>query len=161
MKFVYKAIIQSEVFMKPIVVCFGTAEVSGDSLAPMVGSILKDEYNVKTFVYGDLNHEINGNCIDDTVRFLKNTHEKNLIIAVDASVGKAADVGKIIIKKGVRPKAAFDKNSKAIGDVGILGVVAENTDDPLCSLLSADAEFVRKMAEKIAKLVNETIEYCL
>lgn len=147
--------------MKPIVVCFGTAEVSGDSLAPMVGSILKNEYNVKTFVYGDLNHEINGNCIDDTVRFLKNTHEKNLIIAVDASVGKAADVGKIIIKKGVRPKAAFDKNSKAIGDVGILGVVAENTDDPLCSLLSADAEFVRKMAEKIAKLVNETIEYCL
>ncbi|MGN0796264.1 MAG: spore protease YyaC [Christensenellales bacterium] len=147
--------------MKPVVVCFGTAEVSGDSLAPMVGSILKEEYNVKAFVYGDLNHEINGNCIDETVKFLKNTHAKNLIIAVDASVGKAVDVGKIIIKKGVRPKAAFDKNSKAVGDVGILGVVAENTSDPLCSLLSADAVFVREMAEKIAKLVDGTINYCL
>ena len=138
--------------MKPIVVCFGTAEVAGDSLAPLVGSILKDEYEVKTFVYGDLSHEINGNCINETVRFLNGIHSGDLIIAVDASVGKAADV---------RPKAAFDKNSKSIGDIGIIGVVCESTDDPLGSLMTADISLVHDRAKKIAKLVNDSINYCL
>ncbi len=147
--------------MKPIVVCFGTAEVAGDSLAPLVGSILKDEYQVKTFVYGDLSHEINGNCINETVRFLNGIHADDIIIAVDASVGKAADVGKIIVKKGVRPKAAFDKSSKAIGDIGIIGVVCESTDDPLGQLMTADINLVQDMAKKIAKLVNDSINYCL
>ena len=98
--------------MKPIVVCFGTAEVAGDSLAPLVGSILKDEYQVKTFVYGDLSHEINGNCINETVRFLNGIHAGDIIIAVDASVGKAADDGKIIVKKGFGQKRLLTKARK-------------------------------------------------
>lgn len=45
--------------MEIVIVCFGTGEVTGDSLAPMVGTALKEKYNIKTFVYGYLNDDIN------------------------------------------------------------------------------------------------------
>ena len=53
--------------MEIVIVCFGTGEVTGDSLAPMVGTALKEKYNIKTFVYGDLNDDINAKKIDSTL----------------------------------------------------------------------------------------------
>ena len=42
--------------MEIVIVCFGTGEVTGDSLAPMVGTALKEKYNIKTTLLCDTNH---------------------------------------------------------------------------------------------------------
>ena len=139
--------------MEIVIVCFGTGEVTGDSLAPMVGTALKEKYNIKTFVYGDLNDDINAKKIDSTLDMIHSVHQGSVVIAVDACVGKKEDVGKIVVKEGVRPKAALDKTANAYGDIGILGIVAPRDGDTLTNLLSADFSLVCGMSERIAKAI--------
>ena len=43
-----------------VIVCFGTNAISGDSLGPLVGTLLTKKYNIGAFVYGTDEAQING-----------------------------------------------------------------------------------------------------
>lgn len=141
--------------MIPMVVCFGTKNVSGDSLAPEIGSLLKQKFPLSLFVYGDLEHPIDALRATEAIEHIRAVHKDSIIIAVDACVGKKEDIGKIRIKPGgVRPAEAISNKIGAFGDIGILGIVAEATDNPLAQLMAVSPLKVSIIANKIALLLK-------
>lgn len=146
--------------MTPVIVCFGTKNVSGDSLAPEVGSILKNKYKLKAFVYGDLENPIDATKAVAAIEHITKAHPSCPVISVDACVGKKEDIGKIRIKKGgVRPAEVTDKKIGAFGDVGILGIVSEANDNPLNGLMTVSPFKVSELANKIAIVLNYAINH--
>lgn len=140
-----------------VIVCFGTMSISGDSLGPMVGTLLSTRYNIPAFVYGTENCSVNGKNMKEWLDFIKTAHAGALFIAVDASLGTKDNVGKIVIRSdGVCPAAIKGKNER-FGDVGILGVVAENKGDALMQLMSVSPLYVEKMADEVALLLKDAI----
>ena len=137
-----------------VIVCFGTNAISGDSLGPTVGSLLRDKYKVPAFVYGTDDHCVNGKNMGEWIEFIKAVHGNALYIAVDASLGSGEKTGQIILRAdGVCPAAIKGKKER-FGDVGILGVVAKNSSDPLMQLMSVSPLYVENMADKIANMLQ-------
>lgn len=140
-----------------VVVCFGTTAISGDSLGPQVGSMLRDVYNVPAFVYGTEEHSVNGKNMAQWLTFIKAVHEGAIFIAVDASLGSREKVGQILLRNdGVCPAAIKGKKAR-FGDVGILAVVAENGDDPLMRLMAVSQVYVSNLANKISILLKSAL----
>ena len=140
-----------------VVVCFGTTAISGDSLGPQVGSMLRDVYNVPAFVYGTEEHSVNGKNMAQWLAFIKAVHEGAIFIAVDASLGSREKVGQILLRNdGVCPAAIKGKKAR-FGDVGILAVVAENGDDPLMRLMAVSQVYVANLANKISILLKSAL----
>lgn len=140
-----------------VIVCFGTTAISGDSLGPAVGNLLRDKYKVPAFVYGTQEHQVNGKNMGKWLEFIKTVHEGALFIAVDASLGGGDKVGQIVMRSdGVCPAAIKGRRDR-FGDVGILGVVAKNTSDPLMQLMSVSPVYVADMADKISLLIKTAL----
>lgn len=134
-----------------VILCVGTTSITGDSLGPRVGDLLINDYNVNAFVYGSSHHPVNGLNYNDYIDFLKKHHKNSLIIAVDACLGEFEDVGKIKYTfNGLRAGAALNKNMEKIGDIAILGIVAEKCSDNFYSLSSASSDIVELLSQKIA-----------
>lgn len=137
-----------------VIVCFGTMSISGDSLGPMVGTLLRTRYNVPAFVYGDRSCSVNGKNMAEWLNFIKQAHKDAIFVAVDASLGSADSVGRIVVRSdGVCPAAIKGKKER-FGNVGVLGVVAENKGDPLMQLMSVSPPYVEKMADEVALLLR-------
>lgn len=142
-----------------VIVCFGTMAISGDSLGPMVGSILREKYNINAFVYGTEDNCVNGKNMGEWLDFIRQVHEGAVFIAVDASLGAGDKVGQIVMRSdGVCPAAIKGKKER-FGDVGILGVVAQSSDDPLMQLMTVPLLYVQQMADKVANVLNMALAY--
>ncbi len=139
-----------------VIVCFGTNAISGDSLGPMVGTLLTQKYNISAFVYGTEDSNVNGKNMAQWLDFIKAVHNGALFVAVDASVGSKNKIGQIIVREdGVCPSGVTGK-SKRFGDIGILGIVAQSGGDALMQLMCVSPLDVSKMADKISIMLNET-----
>ena len=135
----------------PVVLCIGSSQVIGDSLGPLVADLLREKYSVPAFVYGGTKFPVNGVNYQEYFSHLKKTHPRSLIIAVDACVGDESEIGKIkYTPQGLKAGEALKKNLPRVGDVGILGVVAERCSDNLLSLMRSPRSLVTNMSEKIA-----------
>lgn len=142
-----------------VIVCFGTTSISGDSLGPMVGSMLREQCKIPVFVYGTEEHAVNGKNMGEWLDFISKVHEGALFIAVDASLGTNDKVGQIVLREdGVCPAAIKGRRNR-FGDVGILGVVAESASDPLMQLMTVSPLYVRNMADKISNLLKTALCY--
>ncbi|MBQ8178038.1 MAG: spore protease YyaC [Clostridia bacterium] len=142
----------------PVILCIGSNQVMGDSLGPKVGDLLRDKYNTPAYVYGGINHPVNGVNYYEYYCFLKKTHPKSLIIAVDACVGNPEDVGKIKYSAlGLKAGEALSKNLPRVGDIGVLGVVCARSKDNLRALMSCERSFIANMSEKIAYNISRFI----
>ncbi len=140
-----------------VFVCFGTMAISGDSLGPQIGTLLTEKYNVPAFVYGTEEHCVNGKNMSEWLPFIKSVHKDALIVAVDASLGSRSKVGQIVFRTdGVCP-AGVKGNENRFGDIGILGVVAQNSTDPLMQLMTVSPLYVSDMADKVSNIIYELI----
>ena len=103
----------------PVILCIGSDLAIGDSLGPVCGTMLQSKNCYKgCFVYGTLKKPVT----------VKETHPNSKIIAVDAAVGAAGDIGLIKINnKGLKPGLGANKKLPAVGDVSIMGIVAEKS----------------------------------
>ena len=142
----------------PVVICIGSSGVVGDSLGPMVADLLKDKYRLPAYVYGGLQAPVNGVNYPRYAAFLAERHRDSLIIAVDACVGDKRDVGKIkYSSRGRKAGGAVGKDLGVIGDIGILGVVAERSSDNLGQLMSVPYRRVEALSELIARKIHSLI----
>src|SRR5690625_3905319 len=90
-----------------IVLCIGTDRSTGDALGPLVGSMLQKEYMRHFHIYGTLEKPIHAVNLKDEIIKIKKTHPFSYIIAIDACLGRLANVGNITIADGpVKPGAA-------------------------------------------------------
>lgn len=136
--------------MNCVIVCVGSDKISGDSLGPLVGSLLR-EGGVPCPVYGAMGHAVNGVNLGEYRRFLRRYHPGVPVIAVDAAVGRSDEVGQIKYRLGgVQAGGAVGREELPLGDLAILGVVGKKGGDVLASLLSVPYHEVEALAHRIA-----------
>ncbi|MBQ8684945.1 MAG: spore protease YyaC [Clostridia bacterium] len=113
----------------PVVVCIGSDLAIGDSLGPITGSMLKYKtQGIATFVYGTLAAPVTAKEIKYLRTFLRETHAGSQIVAVDAAVGAEGDIGLIkLTDSPLYPGAGANKKLGAIGDISVMGIVAERS----------------------------------
>lgn len=136
----------------PVVVCIGSDLAIGDSLGPIVGSMLKFKtQGVGIFIYGTLSAPVTAKEIKYMRTFLKETHRGCPVIAIDAAVGEAGDIGLIKINDTpLLPGAGANKQLGAIGDMSIMGIVAEKSIANYGLLNTTRLNLVYSMAEIIS-----------
>ena len=86
--------------------------------------------------------------------FLKETHPKSQIIAIDAAVGAEGDIGLIKLNDSpLLPGAGANKKLGAIGDVSVMGIVAEKSVANFGLLNTTRLHLVYSMAEQISSAI--------
>lgn len=139
----------------PAVICIGSDLVLGDSLGPLVGTMLK-KAGTPCYVYGNLTHPVTAKEIGYAKNYIKKTHPDSFIIAVDAAIGNKEDVGTVKVSAGsLRPGLGVDKKLGKIGDVSIIGVVASRSLQNYNLFNLTRLSLVYKMAEVIAGGIAE------
>ena len=139
---------------KPLIACIGSDLVLGDSLGPLVGTMLTKK-NVSAYVYGTLSSPITAKEIACAKSQLTALHPNSFIIAIDAAVGNIDDIGLIKVSdKGLKPGLGVDKNLGIIGDCSIIGVVAGKSLQNYNLFNLTRLNLIYKMAETIANGVE-------
>lgn len=140
----------------PVIVCIGSDLAIGDSLGPITGSMLKYKtQGLNVFLYGTLAAPITAKEIGYIRTFLKETHKGSQIIAIDAAVGAEGDIGLIKINdKPLLPGAGANKKLGAIGDISLMGVVAEKSLSNYGLLNTTRLNLVYSMAEIISEGIS-------
>ena len=136
----------------PVILCVGSDLSVGDSLGPLVGTMLKNRLkSLNLYVYGTLAKPITAHEVKYMNEFINSTHPNSPIIAVDAAVGAAGDIGLIkIVKRGLKPGSGANKNLTRVGDVSIMGIVAEKTMFNYSLFSATRLNMVYRMAQIIS-----------
>lgn len=144
---------------KPIFVCIGSDLVLGDSLGPLVGTFLKNK-GIKSYVYGTLNFPITAKEVEYARTYLKQMHPSSIIIAIDAAIGSADDVGLIrVLNKGLKPGLGVDKNLGTVGDNSIIGIVAGKSLQNYNLFNMTRLNLIYKMADQISEGIAKYVSY--
>lgn len=139
----------------PVVLCIGSDRVTGDCLGPIVGQMLT-ESNVNAFVYGTLARPVTALNLKDAVKHIKAAHGDKKVLAIDSSVGKPADVGKIRVTFGsIAPGSADGKKLPKVGDVSITATVTDPHKTPLSAVRLG---VVYSLARSISKRVMRCLQ---
>lgn len=131
----------------PVFLCVGSDKFVCDSLAPMVGELLKKKYNIPAYVYGGLDYNINAQNLLSAVNYVETIHPHSTIVLIDATLDN--DVGKIRLSNGSFAGLGQELPIKKIGQISILGIVGKKNKN--FDLNSTRLKVVTDMAEFIAK----------
>ncbi len=136
----------------PVVLCIGSDLAIGDSLGPIVGSMLKYKtQGLNAFLYGTLSAPVTAKEIKYMRTFLRETHRGRKIVAVDAAVGSEGDIGLIKVNDSpLFPGAGANKKLGSIGDLSVMGIVAEKSLLSYGLLNTTRLNLVYSMAEIIS-----------
>ena len=111
----------------PIIVCIGTDATIGDCLGPLCGTFIESKRK-DLFVYGSLNKTVTAKEIRTMTSFIGKVHPRSKVLAIDAAVGRASDVGSFKISAApIKPGLGANKDLPAIGDVSIIAIISEKT----------------------------------
>ncbi len=143
----------------PVVVCIGSDLAVGDSLGPITGSMLKYKtQGLGVFIYGTLSAPVTAKEVKYIKAFLKETHPSSQIIAVDAAVGAEGDIGLIkLINAPLYPGAGANKKLGAVGDISIMGIVAEKSVANYGLLNTTRLNLVYSMSEIISDALSNVL----
>lgn len=142
-----------------VIVNIGTDRCIGDSLAPFVGTILK-ENNLQIPVYGTIKNPIHALNLEREIRSIKNKHPNATIIGIDACLGKKENIGTIEIReKPLYPGKGVGKDLLGIGDYSIIGIV-EKSDNHMKFVTGSNIrlDFILQMSKSIAKTIIQSVK---
>lgn len=135
-----------------ILLAIGTDRATGDCLGPLVGSFIKQLDPGFFPVYGTLEEPVHALNLQETLTTIRKNFGNPLIIAVDASLGKAPQIGVITLGKGhLCPGSSVRKNLPPIGEIFVHGVVNVGGFMEYLVLQSTRLNLVMKMANCIAR----------
>ncbi|BAS29451.1 spore protease YyaC [Limnochorda pilosa] len=107
--------------------CIGTDRSTGDSLGPLVGSqlaALEPATSGRVRVRGTLEAPVHASNLHEAVRGLREPAPGPFVVAIDACLGRAENVGCLTVRPGpLLPGTGVNKSLPAVGDVQVLGVV--------------------------------------
>lgn len=146
--------------LQPIVfVCIGTDRSTGDSLGPLVGTLLKEKKtSTSTFnIYGTLDEPIHAMNLSEKLADIARLHSNPFIIGIDACLGKVRSVGIVQIGEGpVKPGAGVNKDLPAVGNAHITGIVNVSGFMEFMVLQNTRLNLVLNMAKTIADGIHRT-----
>ena len=137
--------------------CIGTSKVIGDSIGPIVGTILKSKFEKSNSieVLGDLDNNIHYQNLENYI------NKKGTIIVIDSALSSKENIGKIIIqKKALKYGEGLKKKSSNIGDISIKAVIERNTNNKFINfykLKKTSNETVKNLACIISKGIIEVM----
>jgi len=138
-----------------IIVCIGTDRCIGDSLGPIVGSML--EY--KGFplpIYGTIKEPIHALNIDKRIGEIKKLHPNKNIIGIDACLGDKKSIGEIQARDySVHPGKGVGKSLPDIGEASIIGIIDSNDNREIFNSNNIRLSYVMKMATVITQSLLE------
>ncbi|MRG87962.1 spore protease YyaC [Salinibacillus xinjiangensis] len=137
-----------------IIVCIGTDRSTGDSLGPLVGTLLTEQAKSLHYIkiYGTLDSPVHAKNLTEHVNKIQESHQNPFIIAIDACLGKQSSIGSIITGIGsMKPGAAVQKHLPDIGDIYISGVVNMSGYMEYFVLQNTRLSIVMNMAKQIAQ----------
>lgn len=143
----------------PVILCIGSDLSVGDSLGPVTGTKLKEKLGgLNCYIYGTLSKPITAHEVKYMNEFLRATHPQSKIIAIDAAVGLAGDIGLIkVTPRGLKPGSGANKKLSKVGDVSILGIVAEKSVFNYSLFSATRLNVIYKMSEIIAEGVSDFV----
>lgn len=141
----------------PVFVCVGSDKYVCDSLAPIVAENLKKVYNIRAYVYGGLDYNINGTNISQAINYIETEHPYNSIVIIDATLGDT--VGRVKLTTSCYPAGGRTLPIRKMGVHSILGVVGRNTTN--FDLNTTRLRSVIKLSEFISKAVAMSLWYYL
>lgn len=134
----------------PVFVCIGTDAVSGDSLGPLIGTLLAQKLCGKTYVFGTLERPLTARDVNSAAEFIKRICPYGKVVAIDAAVGKKEEVGGVrVADSPVKPGLGVNKNLSDTGDISIIGIVDEKKESG-GNLGLVRFSLVYKIAETVA-----------
>jgi putative sporulation protein YyaC len=145
-----------------VVVCIGTTRYSGDSLGPMVGSRLEQQFEgcPQLQVYGTLNKPVHALNLQKTLAHIAATHSRAYIIAVDAALGQFYKVGTLqLVEQSLQPGVSLDKELPPIGNIHIKGIVNNLGLQHNHKVLEhTSLTFVEEMGNVIARILTKAAQ---
>ena len=123
----------------PVYMCIGTDKVFSDSLGPRVGSLLNEQMATPDFVYGMIAANITAENLAACHDLIRRLHPDSQIIVIDAAVGTEDQIG--------------NKNLPQVGDLGIVGIVAERGMADFYTPSSSKEKLVNRVATFIADAI--------
>lgn len=137
-----------------VILCIGTSKLLGDAFGPLVGNILKYDYNIPVYIYGDLIHNITAQNINFYINMIKKYHNDAHVLVVDSALGSDSDIGVIkTYNHGCIPRSGIENVFSVVGDSCVLGVV-ENRE-VFKKLLNAKRYFITSLAKVTAKAIEQ------
>ncbi|MGN0394268.1 MAG: spore protease YyaC [Coprococcus sp.] len=142
-----------------VVICIGTDRATGDALGPLVGDFLITG-GFEHGVAGTLQYPVHALNIKDTISKIYRKYENPFVIAVDASLGMAKDIGLITLTNShLYPGKGVNKKLPAIGDISITGIVNLSGKPGSALLQNTRLYMVKKMAECIGNALLYANDY--
>ncbi|GAA0744355.1 spore protease YyaC [Clostridium oceanicum] len=132
-----------------LIVCIGTDRCIGDSLGPLVGSMLRSK-NFPLHVYGTIDNPIHALNIEEKISQIKNRHPNSNIIGIDACLGDKCKIGELQVRDyPVHPGKGVGKSLPNIGEVSIIGIVDSHENNELFHSNTIRLSLIMNMAKTI------------
>ncbi|KMY53339.1 hypothetical protein AC623_04480 [Bacillus sp. FJAT-27231] len=124
-----KDALEKSVKKEIVFLCVGTDRSTGDSLGPLVGTMLKEK-TIPYDVYGTLEQPVHALNLEEMIRNIYKKYENPLIFGIDACLGEKQRIGLILFEEEpFIPGKALNKGFSEVGDVHLRAIV--NYLDPL------------------------------
>lgn len=141
-----------------IMICIGTDRSTGDSLGPLVGTLLKKRNSKGQPIYGTLDHPVHAMNLVDTLHTIECLYSNPFIVAIDACLGQHASIGTIQIGHGpMKPGAGVNKDLPPVGDIHITGIVNVGGFMEFMVLQNTRLSLVMDMAETISTSLHRSL----
>lgn len=141
-----------------VIVCIGTDRATGDSLGPLVGYKLKDLHEDKVTLYGTLDEPVHAKNLEETLQHIVKHHSNALVLAIDACLGAAHNVGCLTLGEGsITPGAGVKKELPPVGHLHITGIVNFSSLMNMVVLQNTRLSLVMQMADTI----SSCLKHCL
>lgn len=134
----------------PLILCIGSARVSGDSFGPMTGQILNEFLHCPANIYGTMRRPIHAVNLASSLSEIKFLYPDRKILAVDAAIG--GNPGEIRVFPGpLRPGLAGGKRLAPVGDYCVTASICDGNVDELYKVSKSD---VLSLAARAALIIN-------
>ena len=134
-----------------VFLCIGTDKITGDSLGPYVGSLLK-KYGL--CVYGTLGDTVNATNLAQRTARIYREHKDPYIIAIDSCLGRREHIGFVSLNKGgLKAGSGVNKRLMPVGNMAIKGIVSEFGKNGFERLVNVSGDTIEKMGGLIARSI--------
>ena len=148
---------QEGLSLRPLVVlCIGSDRYTGDALGPLIGTYLEE--HTECSVYGTLDHPVHAGNFIETLNIINHRYHHPLIVAIDACLGKAHEIGNIEIwQGGLAAGIAVGNRLPTVGDISVIGVVNSQSQIGYLDLQSTPLSKVMKLTKAISVSLADAI----
>ena len=129
-----------------VIIGIGNSRIIGDSFGPLVGEMLKSDFNV----VGDMKENVNYNNFEECIENINRKYENPYIITVDSALSNILKVGEIFASRNVLELGkGLEKSKKSYNNVSIKGVVSIDYKDSIknfMELKNVSIDIIEKLA---------------